>query len=511
MAIEPTNAAAAQLANSSSEGVEGPVPHLVSPAMRHKVQRCYDRGMNLVRAAGGKPYDYQYAHTMFLECVVNEPGNLLFVDAFLDNLQRKYQDNLRGMRFWRRGRRGPFKKAIARGDWDQVLRLGPLLLYRNPWEWSVLRAMSEACAAYHYNEPELRYLKNALDGHPRDVVVNKHCANSLTRMGQFDQAIRCWHRVEDLHPDDLEAAEMISALTVEKHRVPAGFAATEPVIERAGSTTRAAGTRSAAAQPVAMPDPATGVPVPGPVSEGAVRRQRGAIPLTARQRLEQAVREEPGNVDHYVQLAEVHVADGRYQDAERVLEKALPISGHASPILERWEDTTILRMQQRIAIAEQRAADHPATEADDLVDELQNKLKRLELDIYGRRSQLAPQDQELRYQLGVRLKNLRNYSQAAICFRAVREADQLQARALIAEGECFQYQRHYAKALRCYLHALEHALGEEHLSDRKLALYRAGVLAMGLDQEDVARAHLEELIGLEPGHPDARRRLDKLA
>ena len=515
MAIEFTNDGSRQPAEARSTAVEGPPPHLVSPPLRHKLQRCYEHGMKLVREAGGKPYDCEYAHTMFLECVVSEPGNLLFVDAFLDNLHLKYEHNLRGARFWWRGRRGPFKKAAARGDWDQVLRLGPQLLYRNPWDWTVLRAMSDACAAYHYNEPELRYLKNALDGHARDVVVTKYCAHALMRMGQFDQAILCWHRVEDLQVGDVEAAEMISALTVEKHRVPAGFADAEPLIERVGAP-RATRKRVPADTEKKLTRSSSAVvnaPVSEPERDSGARRHPGVIPLTARQRLEQAVREEPGNLDHYVQLAEVHTADGRYQDAEEVLEKALPVSGHAPAVLELWEDATILRMQQRLAIAEQRAMDHPGSEAEDLVEGLQEKLKRLELDIYSRRSQLAPQDHELRYQLGLRLKNLGNYSQAAACFQAAGAASELQARALVAEGECLQYQRHYAEALRCYLQALDHTRGHEQtqLADRKLALYRASVLAIGLDQEDVARTHLEELVDLEPEYADACRRLDKLS
>ncbi|MCH2397959.1 MAG: hypothetical protein MK364_02535, partial [Pirellulales bacterium] len=64
-----------------------------------------------------------------------------------------------------------------------------------------------------------------------------------------------------------------------------------------------------------------------------------------------------------------------------------------------------------------------------------------------------------------------------------------------------------------YLQALDHTRGHEqkYLADRKLALYRASVLASGLDQEDVARTHLEELVDLEPEYADARRRLDKLS
>ena len=504
MVHDQTNVQRSQDAGSPSE-VEECRPHLVSPSLRYQLQRCYDHGMKLVREADGERYDYEYAHTMFLECVLSDPGNLVFVEAFLDNLQSKYGCNLRGSRLGGLGRRGALKKAVARGDWEQVLRLGPPLLYRNPWDLGVLRSMARACAAYRYNEPELRYLKNALDGRPRDVEVTRHCANSLTRMGQFDQAIRCWHRVEALRPDDREAAEMISSLTVEKQRVPAGFADTAPRPEAIGLASRGSlhpspgvASRRAGPTPSASPDRA-----------GQERSAR-AIPLTTRQRLEQASREEPGNVEHRVRLAEHHVSENRFHDAEQVLQKALSISGHDPAIHQRWEDVTILRMQQRLTIAEQRARDTQGADAEQLVADIREKLNRLELDVYDRRSQLAPQDQELRYELGIRLKRLGNYAQALACFQEASRDPRLRAKLAIAEGECLQFQRHYAKALRCYLQGVETSRADGDLPERKLALYRVGVLAMGLDQEDVARSHLEELVALEPGYPDARQRLDKL-
>jgi hypothetical protein len=46
---------------------------------------------------------------------------------------------------------------------------------------------------------------------------------------------------------------------------------------------------------------------------------------------------------------------------------------------------------------------------------------------------------------------------------------------------------------------------------RKLVLYRAGVLAMGLKDIDTAEKHLTELAGLEFGYKDVADRLDKIA
>ncbi len=46
---------------------------------------------------------------------------------------------------------------------------------------------------------------------------------------------------------------------------------------------------------------------------------------------------------------------------------------------------------------------------------------------------------------------------------------------------------------------------------RKRALYRAGVLAGGLDDLDAARKYLSILAGLDFGYRDVAQRLDKLA
>ena len=66
--------------------------------------------------------------------------------------------------------------------------------------------MAEACEALEYREAELRYLKMALEANPKDPEVNRHCAKSLQRTGLFDQAIVCWHRVEEALKDDVERA-----------------------------------------------------------------------------------------------------------------------------------------------------------------------------------------------------------------------------------------------------------------------------------------------------------------
>ena len=135
--------------------------------------------------------------------------------SFLAESARKYNNNRRGslLAF---GGKGAFRKAVARKDWPVVFKLGPDLLKTNPWEVSTLRGLAEAAAAIGAHDVELRYLKNALDANPKDAEVNKHCAISLARIGQFDQAISCWQRVDEAKRGDLEAQRMITELQKDK-------------------------------------------------------------------------------------------------------------------------------------------------------------------------------------------------------------------------------------------------------------------------------------------------------
>ena len=90
-------------------------------------------------------------------------------------------------------------------------------------------------------------------------------------------------------------------------------------------------------------------------------------------------------------------------------------------------------------------------------------------------------------------------------------------------GECFQQIKQYKMAMTNYEASLE-ALSTREIDERKLALYRAGKLALGLAEkylaakdpqanDSLARAekYLNELAGLEFGYKDVPQLLDKVA
>lgn len=489
---------------TSDSGSTDDAPELeepvISAATRRQLQNCYERGTKL---SEGDRIDYDYANTMFTQCVVNDPGNLVYIEAFLGNLNRKYGETRKGAKIKGFGTRGPFKKAVSKKNWREALRLGPELLASDPWDVPTLRSMAEACAAYGYNEAELRYLRNALDANPKDVDVNKHCGMSLARMGQFDQAIACFHRIEEINPKDLDATKMVGLLTEDKARIAAGRPpkTVRPIArkKRKGDETEKPKT---AAQESAADDEAD------VVRESDVQKKPRGIERTPRQLLERAIVDRPTDIDLYLQLADLLQAEQRYGDVERVLTKALAVSGNDFKVQARFEDAQIARLTQQLAIAEKRADVEKTEQAVSLADRMRQELNRREIEIYARRVARYPEDHQLQYELGVRLKRDGNYAEAAKYLMTAREDRSIKAQATLEIGECLQHQKKFNNALQFYARAAD--VAEDEIEIKKRALYRAGTLAAGLKEFDKAEEFFRQLQRIDADYKDLSSRLDKI-
>ncbi len=476
--------------NQPDPPAPAPGAKAISPAARKRLQRCFERGQQLAQQE--KP-DFDYAHAMFSGCVLNDPGNLEYTEAMLSNLQRKYNNNKRGARLKGFGGRSAFKKAAASEDWDEVFRLGIELLQTNPWDVQTLRALALACKANHYNEVELRYLKNALDVNPKDIEVNRHCAESLTRMGQFDQAIACWHRIEELDRGDKEARKRISELTLAKTGMGLPGAETS-------------GDKAARGLP---PSVASVAAKTSPSDEGQTKPAKAVEEEMTIGQLETALQEDPTDVDRYVELAERYTTEHHYREAYQTLKRGLEAAGGTDLRLQDLlEDAQIRMVRAQLAIAEKRAANEPTAEATDLVRRFRAEVNRQELAIFAARSERYPEDLAVRFELGVRLRREAKYREAIGAFEAARQDATRRALATLEMGECFQQLKQYVKALKCYQSAGADATPNSDV--QKLALYRGGVLASALKNLEVAREMLTELVELDPDYRDVAPRLDKL-
>jgi tetratricopeptide (TPR) repeat protein len=244
-----------------------------------------------------------------------------------------------------------------------------------------------------------------------------------------------------------------------------------------------------------------------PAPEPASTPPHPSIPLNRRQRLEKAIADNPADVASYVALAELWTGEGRHSEAERILTRALAASGGDLKVRELLENAQIRRARAQLAIAENRAVTFKTAEAAELAAKLRADLNRLELEVFDARCQRYPEEPGLKYELGVRLKRAGNYTEA-INYLTQGQADpRHRAAATLELGECFQQLRQYTKALEHYVTAAGSA--EEDPERRKLALYRAGVLAHGLKDAASAVKYLSQLVEMDAQYKDAADRLDK--
>ena len=355
--------------------------------------------------------------------------------------------------------------------------------------------MAEACDALNLDEAQLVYLKQALDVNPKDAEVNRICGRTLARMGQFDQAIACWHRVEQAKPGDDEAARAIGELAIEKTISHGGY-------EEAESSTDVMADKAAKAD----------------------RRSEATIKLSPADQLEKQIAKKPEDVNLYLELADLHTREERHDKAEEMLQAGLGGFGR-----RRDRARTAGRRPAcaaptvQLKIAEKKAAKEKTPEAIELKRRMRSELNAMELDIFRNRAERYPANVGLKYEVGLRLKLAGEYAEAIKSFQQAVGDAKRKGVTHLELGECFQYIKQYKLAMDNYEKSLE-ATGEREVDQRKLALYRAGKLSLGLAEkyaasnqpqakDEFARAekHLNELAGLEFGYKDVPQLLDKLS
>lgn len=309
------------MSGKSGISAAGRMPAAQSDALRFHLQEAFQRGMQL-----SAERHFEYAHELFAQCVMHDAGNIAFVEAMVQNLRVKTPHVAKSMLILRRGGSRELKKGLQNREWTVVFREGIRLLKIDPWDVTTLRAMAEACATLHHNEVELVYLKQALDAEPKNIEVNRHCARSLQRMGQFDQAIACWHRIETLKGKDAEAARMVCELAEEKLKYPGGR---PPMAQRAAEG-----------------------PVTSIAAEKLATHETPQVTFSPRQRLGRAIADDPYDVSNYLKLADLMYEAEQFAEAEAVLNRGITTIGEQATLVDRLQRVRAQRIDWEMELAE---------------------------------------------------------------------------------------------------------------------------------------------------------------
>lgn len=185
---------------------------VLSAAKRARLEETFKRASKKPTS----PQDIEFAIELLAQCVIGDPGNPTYVRAYLENLQRKYQNKKGSQSGWFKDRAAHtvLKKALAQRQWDEAIRHGLQALRGNPWDVPTLTQMATAAKGSGDGDSELCYLKAALTKAPKDPTCNRLAAIALDEMGLVNQAIVFWERVAAALPKDQQAKEALSAFQV---------------------------------------------------------------------------------------------------------------------------------------------------------------------------------------------------------------------------------------------------------------------------------------------------------
>jgi tetratricopeptide (TPR) repeat protein len=179
-------------------------------------------------------------------------------------------------------------------------------------------------------------------------------------------------------------------------------------------------------------------------------------------------------------------------------------------IRETLEESQILWAQHRVAVAQKRAERDKTTDSADLAKRTAAHANQVELEVYAARAARNPGNSLLQYELGLRCKKAGKFKEAIQAFQAARDETRQKSLVQLHLGESFQYLKQFPLALKSYEAAVA-ASDDFQVDTKKLALYRAGVLAAELKDREKAEKYLTELAALDFGYRDVAERLDKLA
>lgn len=459
----------ASKADSAQPEESQPKREALSPAKQKRLQRIFAHASKQLTLG-----NYDYATELLAECMRGDPSNYTYVQTYIGNLQRKYNNNRTGSKlaqFKELGARSALKKALAHEQWQEVINQGLRVLTANPWDKTTLMAMATAAGKMGDIDPKMFYLKTAWEAAPKDVDLNRQIAIALTELEQWDQAIATWHRVEQAKPGDEEAQRQIAWLAVQKTIKRGGYEGDPEAQKLAG-----AGQAQGSAAPIDQEE------------------------LPPRRRLEQKIAADPSELSNYFQLAQLHFANEDYAAAEKVLADAYELSNGDPDVREKWQDAEIRRIRKQISEAKDEETKR----------ELIRQYNEKDLAIHKDRCERYPNNLRFKYDLGLRYQAVKQYNEAIKEFQQARNEPRCRGLCMLALGQCFQQIKQYRLAMSHYASAIEEIPNRDE-KNKKEALYLAGRLALALNDLDTGEKHLAQLAALDFTYKDVSELLSKIA
>jgi len=456
----------------------------LSPEIKARLQECYTAGNQKMMQGA-----HDYATEMFVQCILGDPSNIIYIQAYILNLRQKYNDNKKGnsLAFLKStGIKTAIKTASARKNWESVLKNGTEMLKINPWDAGTFVAMGRACLEMDYPLAGLAYYKQAVESSPNDTEINRVSARSLQEMEEYDQAIACWSRVLKIKPNDEEARKSIGDLMVER-------------TIKVGKYNNAESEKNSKSTAIYREN-----------VQNIEYEER--VELSPEELFEKNIRKNPENVALYIDRADFLFQSNQIKEAENVLLRLLKVQDNQEYRLRLIE----VRQRRLMEELNKIKSNYESTDKPEVKEKLKpqfaakkQELEQVTLQMRTMRVEQNPTNSRYRFDMGDAYQSQGEYKEAIAEYQAAKSDVSLQGDCLLALGQCFQQIKQYRLALTHYQQAI--AVIADDGDAKKKVLYLAARLAYGLNEYEKADDFASQLAAIDFSYKDVGELLDKIA
>ena len=444
----------------------------IAQGKKEKLRKLFVLG-NEQMSRGG----YEYADEIyFTPCVLGDPGNPIYAQTFLANLQKKLEGKKKSLRSYiAAGKR----MVIDDKKTESLFQVSIKALKSNPWDIESLISAGKACLDLGYLKSALVYHHSAINTDPHHIGANNACYATFREAADFESALACVKRILKQRPNDEESKRLLNEITVEKtiHRGRYAEGSSRDEVESVSTAV--------------------------PEDEDVMGRS-----LTIEEQIERRIAKNPEDTANYVELAQVYHQRADFVKMEECYERAVAASDRAPGMVEILLETQKKRLHAEAFHLKEEYERHPQDDLKAVFLETRRQHDEKCMELAQHRVQHYPDHIGYRFEYGVLLQRSERVKEAITEFQIAKKDAARMGESLLELGRCFQMIRQYKLAMSHYHEAIQ-AL--EPGEDKKKALYLAMKLSFTLGDYVQADDYAHQLAAIDFSYRDLGDMLEHIA
>jgi tetratricopeptide (TPR) repeat protein len=427
--------------------------------------------------------NFDYAIEMYQRACKLQPENLLFRQALRGIERRKFGGDpakvgrLVGMKV--QPIRARIGMAKSKKNWPHAIEVCEEAFVHNPWDVTVARDAAESAEHLGFNLLAQWLLESVQTQVTKDADFYRYLGHVHEINESWAKAIQAWEQVKKIEPNDENANRQINALSAKS------------TIQRSGLGAKIDKHEEDAAK---GPDP----------------EEIKAEKLTPEERWLKEIKEDPGRISSYLNLADHYKMRGQLDEAVKLLDSGMKANPNDTNLKTEHAEIQMARIRRAIDSLEKRIRDKPDDESlKQKLEQARAMLLDYEVKEYKRRIETSPEDLGLQYQLGLLLAKAGKHDEAIALFQQARNSPNLKVEALRHMGESFEAKGVLKLADRAYQDSLKFA-DPSDLATTNALHYRLGRVAEAQGNTQIAEEHYNEVAANDYSYLDVAQRLQNL-